>query len=331
MSRIRGIAPDMSAIGGYFEIALPAVQSRMHEDGIFVNSGRHAFEYILRSLLKTDDISRIHLPYYTCHSLLEPLLRLHIPYSFYHINDKLEIDCLPDLDETEYAVVNNYFGIKDDYIYALDASYPRNIIVDNAQAWYAKPSLNAPCFYSPRKFVGLPDGGVAFCKERLACRLEQDFSTDRASHLLRRIDSGAEGGYKEFKVNSEKLKSEPLKRMSRLTGRLLASIDFERIRQRRRENFEYLHSVLSVDNLLEIPSYDTFECPLVYPYWAKNGSLRQRLIDNQVFVATYWPNVKEWCGRNTLEYELATNIIPIPIDQRYDLSDMHTIIQLIKR
>ena len=75
---------------------------------------------------------------------------------------------------------------------------------------------------------------------------------------------------------------------------------------------------------------DDFECPLVYPYWVENGKgLKKKLISKSIFVATYWPNVFEWCKSDDLEYELADNVVCIPVDQRYDKDDMERILKEI--
>jgi len=46
-------------------------------------------------------------------------------------------------------------------------------------------------------------------------------------------------------------------------------------------------------------------------------------------VATYWPNVFNWCENKTLEFDLAKNILPLPIDQRYGSEEMERIVELI--
>ena len=72
--------------------------------------------------------------------------------------------------------------------------------------------------------------------------------------------------------------------------------------------------------------------PLVYPYFVENGAkLHQKLIDNQVFCARYWPNVLEWCESGEWEHALAENLVCLPIDQRYDECDMKRIIDIISR
>ena len=160
---------------------------------------------------------------------------------------------------------------------------------------------------------------------------EQDLSFDRCSHLLKRIDLGLSDGYVDFKEISRQLVGQPVKRMSELTRRLLLSIDFEEVKNRRRKNFEYLHEHLKDTNLFEVPSMDTFACPMVYPYLVDDATLRQRLISNNVFVATYWPHVIEWVKEGELERELAEKLLPLPIDQRYGESEMQVICEIVSR
>lgn len=59
-------------------------------------------------------------------------------------------------------------------------------------------------------------------------------------------------------------------------------------------------------------------------------SLRGQLIQNKVFVARYWPNVLEWCSKDEFEYKLATQIIPLPSDQRYGEIEINIILDFFK-
>ena len=70
---------------------------------------------------------------------------------------------------------------------------------------------------------------------------------------------------------------------------------------------------------------------MIFPYIteAGGGIFRERLIQNKVFVAKYWPNVDLWAGENTTETRMANNILPLPVDQRYGLDDMAKINELI--
>lgn len=318
---------DLKSIGGYFELELSHIDNFPHTDGIFVNTGRNALELILNTI---PVIQNIYIPYYACDVVLEPLNKLGVNYKFYHINEKLELSSTIELKKDEYILYTNYFGIKDKYIKELNKKYDTSLIVDNAQALYATPT--AKCIYSPRKFVGIPDSGIAYTDNYVDINYyATDCSFDRFEHLLVRHDKGATNGYTSFKENSAKLKDQNIKQTSVLTKQLISSIDFKAIQQKRIENFKYLHSHLKNTNLLDIDNFGDFVCPMVYPYYTIDETLKQHLVENKIFCATYWPNVFEWCKKDDLEYKLANNIISIPIDQRYGIEDMNRIIRIIEK
>ncbi|MBQ8361815.1 MAG: hypothetical protein IJX44_07715 [Bacteroidaceae bacterium] len=319
----------MKEIGGYFslEIKNPPRESVFHSQGLFLNSGRNALEYILSSL---SVVSKLWIPYFTCDVILEPIKKSGIPYDFYRINEHLELCEDIQLASDEYLLATNYYGIKDSYIENLAEKYGPHLIVDNAQALYAHPIEGTKTLYSPRKFAGIPDGGIAYMEDGKDIQsFDTDVSYDRLSHLLKRIDLGAGAGYADFRENSRKLANQPIMQMSKLTKVLFASIDFEGIKERRLENFQMLHKNLKSSNKLMIPDIGSFSCPLVYPYFTDDCTLKKKLIDNKIFVATYWPNVLEWCSKDMLEYQLANGIIAIPIDQRYGEEEMKYITNLI--
>lgn len=317
----------MQAIGGYFELAdYEDGKNFPHPDGILLNTGRNALEYILRSI---GDVKGIYLPYYTCEVVLEPLKKLHIPWAFYHINSKFEIKDEITLKNGEYIIANNYFGIKDAYIQSLAEKYGDSLIVDCAQALFAKPISGIKSFYSTRKYVGVADGGVAYlgnlphrCDVRIS---EVECTVDHDSHLYKRKQFGAEVGFADYQANEVKLDNQPIRWMSDTTKRILSHIDFDKVVVRRRENYLFLHDALAEKNALKLPSFDSFVCPMVYPFLSTSDrNLRKELIDNKVFVAKYWPNVQQ-LSNFAWEYQLSTKVIPFPCDQRYGIEDMKKI------
>lgn len=319
------------AIGGYFGIELGKMQSFFHPNGILVNSGRNAFEYILRSFDKKPQ--RVWLPYYTCEVMLQPLIRLNISYSFYEINERLEVSQWPNLKEGDYIVINNYYGLKDEYIrnLARDKSKLNHIIVDNSQAWYAHKDDIKSAFYSPRKFFGLPDGGIACSDFNKTIQLDKSVSFDRCAHLLKRIDLDPLAGFNDYHKNEEALDAAPMKEMSNLTRILLSNIDFESSKIKRRENYKILSLCLDMSNLLDMKVFESYSCPMVYPYLCDDSSLRSKLIENMIYVPKYWPNVLKWTNNKSFEYYLTEHLIPLPIDQRYGEKEMETIIKIIKK
>lgn len=315
-------------IGGYFEIEKTGKGGNFPQyEGVLLNTGRNALEYVLAS---AGNVSCVYLPYYTCEVLLEPIKKLGVKYRFYSIDCNLEIaDEFPILDN-ECIVYTNYFGVKDAYVQVLAEKIGEKLVVDNAQALFAKAISGIKTIYSLRKYVGIPDGGVACCNDgHDITSFPVDDSSDKMSHLFLRKEKGPQAGYADFRDNSRKLVMQPIKRMSLQTKSMVDNIDFDEVKQIRRKNFKILHDALSGLNKLDLPSMDSFECPMVYPFWTTDLTLRQRLIDNQIFVAMYWPNVLEWSNPCELEYELAFHILPLPIDQRYGEEEMNGIIELI--
>lgn len=319
----------MRPVGGYFELADRCRQGVFpHSDGVLLNTGRNALEFILRAI---GNVSRIYLPYYTCEVVLEPLRKLSIPWTYYSINLDFEMTGRIDLGENEYLIANNYFGIKDVYIHTLASIYGDRLIVDCAQAFFAKPIPGIKAFYSCRKFVGVADGGVAYTGQPFGeMDFPEDITSDHDSHLYTRKEFGAEAGFKEYQDNERKLNNNPILSMSCKTKGILAHVDYSLIVSRRRENWQYLHSHLKGRNLLILPDSDFFESPMVYPFLVQDGeSLRRRLIAEKVFVATYWPNVTD-DDSHKMETFLSEHCVCLPCDQRYKEDDMRRIVDLLE-
>ncbi len=304
----------MKEIGGYFELDC-AGRNFLHEEGVWLNSGRNALRYIVRAY----GIRKINVPYFTCPVIWKALREEGCDISFYEVGRNL---CpLQRFNKNDYILYTNYFGVCGDKVRALAVDYP-NLIVDNAQALYTPP-CGLASFYSPRKFFGLPDGGIVMCDNHIELPAERDLSAARMTHLLTRIDTGdASSGYADFKAANASLTNAPILRMSRLTEALMGNLDVDFVKRRRLENVKVLQSDLP-SSLVEEMAMD--DVPLVYPFYTENAEeLRQKLIANKIYVATYWPEIE----RNL---ELCKNILALPMDQRYGAEDMRRIIGIISR
>lgn len=310
----------MKEIGGYFELEC-GYNSLYHTNAILLNSARNALRYIIRAY----HIQTLYAPYYTCpvvwQAIQEEKCQI-IPYD-------IGIDFMPTqkFKTSDFILYNNYFGVCDQNVQVLAKLYP-NLIIDSAQAFYS-PKAGLASFYSPRKFFGLPDGGIALCDQKIELNLEQDTSYSLCSHLLKRWDLGATAGYSDFQKNDNALIGRDIKQMSRLTEALMGNIDYEYVRKKRLENFQFLHNHLGKINRLMF-DLSTNEVPMVYPFFTDNTNLRQKLIQNKIYVATYWPEIEKVCLADSFELYLQSHLLPLPIDQRYNVDDMMHIIQILK-
>ena len=180
----------MEPIGGYFGLEF-AHGVEYHKKAIRLSTGRNCLEYILRA----KEYKKVYLPYYTCDVVLEPFMKLGIPYEFYHIDNNFEIRDRFTLKADEALLYVNYYGLKQRYVEQLAEKTRERLIVDNTQAFYAKPIAGIDTFYSCRKFFGVSDGAYLYTNKLLDEKLGLDLSYDRMASLVKRIDLGAEAGY----------------------------------------------------------------------------------------------------------------------------------------
>ena len=308
----------MSAIGGYFELECGNTPL-YYSDGIYLNNCRNGLRYLIRAL----GIRKVYLPYYSCHVVAESILKEGCEVVKYW----LDRDLMPvsDFRTDDFIIYNNYFGVTGQKVAEMSRLYT-NLIVDNAQAFYNKPCCRASV-YSPRKFFGLPDGGILRGHDIPSLDLVRGNSYGVMSHLLKRLDLGAEAGYTDFSLNDAELDNYPVEEISGLTRALMGNIDYVKVKNRRIENFNYLKN--NLPTLFPI-SMESTDVPLVYPLLMENGSeLREKLIENKVFCARYWPNVLDDTDEKTWESFMTRNIVAIPIDQRYGISEMKRIVNII--
>lgn len=315
----------MDAIGGYFSLELPQ-REEYHKNAIRLNTGRNCLEYILR----VRGYQKVYVPYYTCKAVMEPINKLGIPYEFYHIDIHFEVRDRFTLKEGEALLYINYFGLKQRYVEQLVEKTGSRLIVDNTQAFYAKPIPGIDTFYTCRKFFGVPDGAYLYCDKEFDEGIQQDYSYDRVAHLVKRLDLSAEEGFMDFRRVDDGHDNQPMRKMSKLTQRMMQGIDYETVTHRRRSNYQILQNALGKANNLDL-FLDEDAVPMVYPYLVPVIGLREKLIENKIFVARYWPNVLEWCKKDELEYLLAFQMQPLPIDQRYEKEEMKLIIKEVQR
>ena len=313
----------MKEIGGYFELELQK-KVEYHNEPLKLNSGRNAFKYIL----KVRTPKKVFIPNYICNSVIEPLEELKINYEFFNIDENFEIVQDVILKENEMIFYVNYFALKSNYIKSLVDKYSDKLIIDNTQAFFEKPLKGIDTIYSPRKFFGVSDGGYLSTNKFLDEDLEQDESYASSIQILGRMDKNASTFYDDYQKAEQRLINQPIKQMSKLTQNILSSIDYEDVIKRRKENFDYLHKELENMNLIKIES-DLEFVPFVYPLMIKDESLRQKLIEKKIYIAKYWNEVLDRKNVSDIEKDFVNGILPLPVDQRYDLDDMKKIMKII--
>lgn len=312
----------MKEIGGYIELDT-CRHAMLHEDAILLNCGRNALAY----LLEARGIKKLYLPYFLCDSVVNVCKKIGVEVAFYHIGENwLPKDLVIDEDTWLY-IVNFYGQITREDLARLAAAY-RNIIIDNAQAYFDAPLANVDTLYTSRKFFGVSDGAVLYTNSKLERSLEIDESFNRIHYVLGRYERTASEFYEEAAKNNDIFDNEEIKEMFRLTKNLLRSIDYEYVKQIRTNNFAYLHEKLRTVNKLNVR---LIEGAFMYPLLIDDGmKIRKQLQQMKIYIPTLWPNVLEECEPGTLEYKFAADILPIPVDQRYGVEAMEYLVEVIR-
>ncbi len=312
--------PD--SIGGYFELELRKGKE-FHDSAIALNTGRNALELIL----KVKKYKKVYIPSFSCDVILESFEKTNTLYELYSIDKNFEPIFNKKLSVDEAFLYTNYFGLKDSFIKKLKKVYC-NLIIDNSQSFFSLPEENVPTFYSCRKFFGVPDGAYLYFDCNADIGLPIDHSENRFDHLLKRIEYGVEAGHNDFKTNDNSFIGQPIKKMSKLTKALLCNIDYESVRKKRRENFITFHKQLAKYNELKI-KFDKKSVPMVYPLLINRPGLKQKLAENKIYVATYWPNILERTNTDCIEHKYADQIIHLPVDQRCSSIWIEKIIKIV--
>lgn len=316
------------AIGGYFELELRKENFFFPESALYFQSARAAF----RALLRTLNPTKVWMPNFICDGMISPLHEEEIEIGWYDIDQNFKVLTNIELLESQYLLYVDYFSISKNGIECVLQNYsPNQIILDYSHAFFNAPRQDVlATIYSPRKFFGVPDGGILITNSSVDAPKKQDHqSISRMQHLLKRLDKTAETGYSEFQKAEMSLEdTEPLT-MSRLTEKILWSIDYDTIRKTREKNFSCLHERLKKFNTLTFNDASFVKGPLCYPFRVGKLGLKDHLISNRVYIPTYWsdalPRVNEkW------RMEINNNFLALPIDQRYGQSDMEYIVGLVE-
>ena len=311
----------MQEIGGYIELDTYKLPM-LHSDGIKLNCGRNALAY----LIETRKITKLLVPKFMCDSSDLVYKNYNIEVRRYNIDISFKpIDL--DLKDDEWLYLVNFYGqLSNDYIKGLKAKYQR-VILDNAQAYFQEPIPGIDTIYTCRKFFGVADGAILYSDLLIERELEIDESFKRMNFLLGRFERTASEFYSEYAENNDIFFNEPIKRMSKLTENLLHGIDYAYVMKKRTENFSYLHEAFKNLNKL---SLSIPEGAFMYPLFIDNGAeIRKKLQAKKIYIPTLWPSVYDVCKENELEYSMAKNILPLPVDQRYGKEEMDIIIEEI--
>lgn len=329
-------------IGGEFQIAvtdiLNAENRHSGNPGVYAySSGRAALCQILKYLKQEKGVISVLLPDYLCSSILVPVQKLGLEYSFYPIDEQLELEekRLSELYKKDAAVLLiNYFGLQDlsAQVKAIRSIDENAIIIeDDVQAYFEfkKPLGDVDFkFTSLRKTFAVPDGGLVKTKYNLSkVKRPNMFGQYKAAAAL--LKSMREGNFNDiiylemFEKGESLIDDELESGMSLIAKKLFSCVDEERVKIRRLNNAHYLLEKLKKYGIKPVLPLKDDYVPLFIPITLNNrDGVRKRMFQNEIFCPIHWPldglNLKR--GKEMAETELS-----LIIDQRYGRSDMDKI------
>lgn len=309
--------------GGFLPLEMSKGVKNKYSNMISFQSSRAALRYFIDDLL----INKVWLPVYTCDALLSVFFNKSIEINYYHLNDDFSISTNIELDEHEYIIYVNYFGLNDKNVRSLLKKHPYDqVIIDNSQAFFSKSYGEIATVYSARKFFGVPDGGFLQTLRKISRTINDSLlKADNYQHLLLRLQGDDDIAYQHFLTAEKCFEDTTPRKATKLTELILGNLDYDDISSIRLRNFEYLHEKLKSYNQLKL---EVENAPLCYPLLTRKKISKAELIAKKIFVPTYW---KDCLNRklNVFESSMVEDCIFLPIDQRYDINDMEHISKCI--
>lgn len=287
---------------------------------------------------------RAWLPSYLCHSVVDAARRAEVEIRFYPVDESLDSadsTWTESLGDTDFALFIDYHGFP--FNRAVVAAARRNgalVLRDASQALLSEPPGEFDfTAYSPRKFLGLPDGGLL--EGDLGPGAEQveltpppgDWSEMALRASIERARFDIRGGdnlwFPLFRELAARAPIGPFG-MSELSGFLLDHcFDVAETSQQRRDNYAVLAGALSPIALF--PELPEGVVPLGFPVRVRHRDrLKQHLISNRIYPPVHWDLEGVVPASFESSHRLSRSTLTLPCDQRYTANDMRRIIDCMK-
>jgi len=290
----------------------------------------------VKLLVRTLHPATVWLPSYICGVLIEAAREPGVRVRFYSVGESLQVmedDWLSEIIAGDLVIFADYFGFDTWSSHGARAkTRGARIVEDACQAMLNKnfsPHSDYVIF-SPRKFIGVPDGGILLAKKD-AYLPETYLPPPPAKWLLRATNAaiirsefdrygGDQRWFKMFRWIERNGPLEPT-RMSDLSAGILQVVDWAFIKRRRRQNYKFLSAELG--DLAIFPDLSLDVVPLGFPICIPNRDrVRRSLFDEQIYPPVHWDIADVVPHEFAASHRLASQIMTLPCDQRYDRDEM---------
>ena len=340
---MRAETPSQKIIGGVFGlepgVSTPATsQAFLTETCLLLATARSAFRLLERHLQPR----RVWLPSYLCAVMLEAFEQT--PIHFYAMDEHLRPadGWLCEIRPGDVVIFIDYFGFAFWEEHGREARRSGAWVVEDACQAMLNDRFSEHSHYvitSPRKFVGVPDGGVLLAAagtdlppcELPAPSAEWWLGALAAAQLRGEFDrhGGDRGWFHLFQQAEAASPCEPT-RMSELSSLLLRhSINYDAVTRRRRENYRVLASELK--HLAMFPDLPSHVTPLGFPIRILDRDrTRHILFGGDIYPPVHWPLAGAVPAVFTASHQLSDEIMTLPCDQRYDVGEMQRMVDCLK-
>jgi len=323
-----GFVPEALS-AGRIRATRPAL---FQETGLMLGTARSA----LALLVKTLHPARVWLPSYLCDVMMVAVARPGVSVCFYPVGGNLRITnetWLGEVESGDIVVFIDYFGFNTWEPLGKKVRESGAVVVEDACQAMLNDVFSNQSHYviaSPRKFVGVPDGGVLIAMPGTplpAVTLPPppgEWWLDAFSATLLRGEFDRHGGDRKwFELFRRFDPNGPVNphAMSELSACLLGRFDYADIIRRRRENYEFLLSELG--HIALFPQLPAGMAPLGFPIRiTARDRVRKALFAHDIFPPVHWSLDGVVPDTFTDSHRLAHEIMTLPCDQRYDMADM---------
>lgn len=333
----------MKEIGSEFGLEPLGRKQNPLPDGVsFTLSGRTALELALKDIGSRP--GKALLPDWCCASMVEPFRAAGMAVEFYAV-DGGEAPAIPD--DCTVLLRCGYFGYADSWIWDTPEGFCRRggvVIEDITHSLFSEAPCHEGSGYlvaSLRKWGPLLCGGLCVkTGGELRAELTQpprDFLDMRQEAMELKAACLREGSLLQ-KERFRALFAESNRWLSRnwqgmamdeQSLDMLARWDVAEMCRRRRENARFLHEkLMRAETVRPLYALREGDCPLFVPVSVAGGrrdELQRRLIGQGIYCPVHWPRPAEGCRSERYDTELS-----LVCDQRYNLSDMTRIIEVIE-
>ena len=340
---------ENKVIGGEFEIdvQLSYQQRNVIPEGVVTfSSGRSALYNILTYLKETKNIKSVLFPDYICESVYQMAEKNLLGVEFYELDEQLNPD-FRDIqnkyDSAKAVLLINYFGLKKckEMVEQLRSIQPEMVIIlDNVQAPYEMLNETAAdfSFSSFRKAFPVADGSWVLSKKQVLPQYERinEFAQYKiaASYLkvIRNQHLFNDEVYLDlFHKGEVKIDDDYKTDMSQLSKDILANMEWNRWAILRKRNAETIIEGLNDLGISPIIPVSENSVPLFIPIRIeKRDKVRRSMFANNIFLPAHWPVEEKYHDKLKRGLDLAAHELSIIVDQRYSVSDMKRILNILE-